>query len=166
MKRFFFITNLLLPVLFFSCSSNQVSIDQQVKYEAYEKMIQKPDFVFVPNNTRSMNGKTINFDGGYSLTISPDTISAYLPYFGRAYSAPINTTEGGIKFISTDFDLNQLAKKKGAYELKITPLDIKNSDLRGIVLFLDVNNSGYANLRLQTINKQPISFYGQIEKRK
>jgi len=34
----------------------------------------------------------------YTLKVTPDTVQAYLPYFGRAYEAPFNPSEGGIKF--------------------------------------------------------------------
>ncbi len=41
-----------------------------------------------------------------------DSIVTYLPYFGRAYSVPVNLSQGGIQFTSTDFDYTIESKRK------------------------------------------------------
>ncbi len=57
-----------------------------------------------------------------------DSIVTYLPYFDRAYSAPVNLSQGGIQFTSTDFDYTIESKRKEwdiAMKLK-EPLDVEN----------------------------------------
>lgn len=95
----------------------------------------------------------------YDLKITPDSVTAYLPFFGRAYSAPIDPTEGGIKFTSTDFSYKK-SIKKGNYEIEIIPRDTR--DVRN--LYLTISPSGYGSLRILSNNRTPIAFNGQIEK--
>ena len=41
-----------------------------------------------------MAGRSVNLTSPYSLEIHGDSILSYLPYFGRAYSAPYGGGEG------------------------------------------------------------------------
>ena len=50
---------------------------------------------------RQTGYRSIYLSPYYYLKVSKDTVVAYLPYFGRAYTAPADPTEGGIKFTST-----------------------------------------------------------------
>src|SRR5689334_12089237 len=67
-------------------------------------MIDSQDYVFQAQNVTPMSGRQRFLTSDYTVSVSRDTVDSDLPYFGRAYSAPINTTDGGIKFVSTDFD--------------------------------------------------------------
>ena len=53
---------------------------------------------------------------GYGLRVAGDSLVADLPYFGRAYSAPVGT-DGGIRFTSTDFDYVVKNRRKGGWEV-------------------------------------------------
>ena len=83
---------------------------------------------------------------------------AYLPFFGRAFIAPINPTENGIEFTSTKFTYKSDVKKNG-YLITILPTDTK--DVRQ--MFLDVSSTGYASLRITNLNRDPINFEGLIQ---
>src|SRR6478736_5076073 len=48
--------------------------------------------------TRQLSGSS------YTFTVLPDSIVSDLPYYGRLYQAPMNSQDGGIKFISTKSD--------------------------------------------------------------
>src|SRR5687768_16558096 len=65
-------------------------------------MVESKNFVFKADYVNPQTGRSRNLTSEYDLTIKPGEVISYLPYFGRAYSAPINS-EGGIKFTSTDF---------------------------------------------------------------
>ncbi|MDL2214994.1 DUF4251 domain-containing protein [Dysgonomonas sp. OttesenSCG-928-M03] len=166
MKRLFSITCILLLILFVGCKAKELTPEQQAKANEYTRMIETPDFTFIASNAQPMRGRTINLTSDYSLRVTKDTIEAYLPYFGRAYTAPSNPSEGGIKFVSTDFDYDSVLKKNGTYEIKITPNDLKKAEQRGTVLYLNISNSGYGSLSVQMTNKQSISYYGRLETKK
>jgi hypothetical protein len=55
-----------------------------------------------------------------------DTINAYLPFYGKAYSIPYGSNEGGIKFTSTDFNYTLTPKKKGSWDITIIPKDYRD----------------------------------------
>jgi hypothetical protein len=88
-----------------------------------------------------------------------DSIVSFLPYFGRAYSAPLDPTKGGIQFTSTDFEYDQTARNKGGWIINIKPRDVQ--DVRQLTL--TVTQSGSASLQVISTNRQGISFNGRIE---
>ncbi len=94
----------------------------------------------------------------YDLTVNRDTVISYLPYFGRAYSAPINPTEGGIKFTSTKFDYKSSNNGK-RWTVTIKPKDASEVQQ----LYLDIFDNGFATLQVISTNRQGISFNGYIE---
>lgn len=112
----------------------------------------------------SQGGGTINLTGSsYDFTVTPDSIVAYLPYYGRAYSAPYNPTEGGIKFKSKNFSYVQSRNKKGSYSISIKTKDLKSENYQ---MMLTVSEKGYATLMVNSNNKQPINFNGVLSEPK
>ncbi len=90
-----------------------------------------------------------------------DSIVTYLPYFGRAYSAPVNLSQGGIQFTSTDFNYTVESKRK-EWEIAIKPRE--SLDVRELIL--RVFKNGSASLMVTSNNRQTISYNGIIEARK
>ncbi|MCX2450533.1 DUF4251 domain-containing protein [Pedobacter sp. PLR] len=108
-------------------------------------------------------GGVIQLSGSrYQLIISKDSVEAFLPYYGRAYSTTTNPDDAGIKFKSKKFDYKTTAKKKGGWIIDIKPKDTK--DVRQ--LSLSVSTSGYATLNVNSNNRQPITFNGVISEPK
>jgi len=122
------------------------------------KKIEIMDYKFVPRTANPMRGKSIDVSYSYYLDVKKDTIKAYLPYFGRAYSAPYGG-DGGINILSTDFDYSVKEKKKGQWDIRINIKD----DQKKYELNLSVGDTGYGSLSVRDNNRQPISFYGSIE---
>lgn len=95
----------------------------------------------------------------FDLRISGDTLVCYLPYFGRAYVAPIDITKGGFQFTSTKFDYTIVDnKKKNGWDILIKPKDV--SDVRD--LSFTIFENGNATLRITSDNRQPIAYDGYI----
>ena len=105
------------------------------------------------------NGRQRFLTGGYILSVSKDTVISDLPYFGRAYSAPIGGIDGGIKFTSVDFQYSVVEKKNGGREITIKPKDAR--DIQQLIL--TVYNNGTAYLFVNSNNRQSISFNGNIQ---
>lgn len=96
----------------------------------------------------------------YDLKVTPDTIQAHLPFFGRVYEAPINLSDAGINFTSTNFDYQLSQDKKHGNWV----IDIKIKDQnREIKLTLDVWDNGKGDLRVLDQNKQAISYQGELQ---
>jgi hypothetical protein len=104
-------------------------------------------------------GGTIQLTGSqYQLKVTKDSVEAYLPYYGRAYTATMNPDDSGIKFKSKNFNYKSDKKKKGNWVITINPKDVKDSPNMN----LTISDNGYATLNVNTNSRQPISFYGYL----
>ncbi|QEC74471.1 DUF4251 domain-containing protein [Mucilaginibacter ginsenosidivorax] len=133
-----------------------------------KQLIESQNFVFDANyvNPSRGAGRALT-SSDYDLTITKDTIIAYLPYFGRAYVAPsYGSTEGGIKFTNTHFTYALKAGKKDGWNITIKPTNKNIGDSRDVQsLYLTVSSDGYASLQVISTNRDAISFNGTIQQR-
>jgi hypothetical protein len=112
----------------------------------------------------AQGGSTINLTGSqYDVRVTKDSVVAYLPYYGRSYSAPIDPSQGGIKFTSKDFTYTESKNKRGAYTIQINTKDVKRENYR---FTINISTNGYASLTASSINKQPIIFNGYLDEPK
>lgn len=104
-------------------------------------------------------GGTIDLSGSqYDLAIKPDTIKAYLPFYGRAFTADLNPNDSGYKFSSKDFDYTTSKRKKGGWNVLINTKDVRNNARMN----LTIGENGYAVLSVVSNNKQSITYNGYI----
>ncbi len=104
-------------------------------------------------------GGSIQLSGSsYDLKIDKDSVEAYLPYFGRAYTANLDPNDSGIKFKSKNFTYKSEQKKKGSWLITIKPKDTKDAQ----ELSLTIGANGYAFLNVTSNNRQSISYMGYI----
>ena len=134
---------------------------QDKKQDEVKTMIDSRNYIFKAQMANPQNGASRQLTPEYDLTISVDTIISYLPYFGRAYVAPSNPSEGGIKFTSTQFEYNPVKDEKG-WKITIRPKDVREVQQ----LFLEVFDNGRATLQVISTNRQGISFNGYVEEGK
>lgn len=168
MKKFLIVfkTILFFPLLAGITASAQ-NTDKQQKQNAKEtsikNLVDSQRYVFVAQSVTPMSGRTRQLTSQYDLRVTRDTVAAFLPYFGRAYTAPpIGSTEGGIKFTSKDFQYTAKEGIKGGWDVYIQTKDA-NDTYR---INLSISKTGYGNLQVNSNNRQPISFYGYIKKTK
>ncbi|GAC1438813.1 MAG: DUF4251 domain-containing protein [Sediminibacterium sp.] len=135
---------------------------QQAKAASVKKAIQDRRFTFTAQSALPMSGPLRQLTPDYDLRVSGDSVVAYLPYFGRAYAAPVNGSDGGIKFISTQFSYTSTGRKKGGWDIMIRPKDAPDVQQ----LFLTVLGDGTASLQVTSTNRQPISFNGYVTGKK
>jgi hypothetical protein len=121
-------------------------------------LIKSQEYVFTARTALPMKGSSRNLTSEYNLTVTPDSVISYLPYFGRAYTAPMDPTKGGIQFTSTDFGYRVDDLRKGGWRITIQPKDEKS--VRQMIL--TVSEAGYGTLQVVSNHKQPISFYGVV----
>lgn len=122
------------------------------------KMLDAQRYVFKAQSVHPTRGRVIQLNTDYDLKVSPDTIQSYLPYFGRAYSAPIGDSGGPMDFVSKDFEYTRKARRKGGWDISIMPKDGKGVR----EMFLVVFENGSASLRVTSNNREPISYNGYI----
>ncbi|MBB4037827.1 hypothetical protein GGR21_003748 [Dysgonomonas hofstadii] len=157
MKTYASIIVLGLSLLFFSCKSTD-SVTKAEQKALITQKIEGMNYKFVPRTANPSRGNSINLNYSYYLKVNKDTVSAYLPYFGRAYSAPYGG-DGGINILSTDFEYTIKEKKTGEWDISINIKD----DQKRYELNLSAGDTGYGSLSVRDNNRSPISFYGSIE---
>ncbi|GEO07672.1 DUF4251 domain-containing protein [Segetibacter aerophilus] len=158
LNRFFLLFAASLLSLQFAFAQESKKDKKEEKIAEIESLVQSKDFVFIAQNAYPATGRNINLTTTYAVRLSSDTVVTDLPYFGRAYVAPMNPSEGGIHFTSTKFSYITKERKKGGWDITILPNDTK--DVRQ--MFLTVSQDGYATLQVLSNNRQNISFNGYI----
>lgn len=126
---------------------------------AIKQLVESQHYDFKAQSALPMSGRTRQLTtGDYDLKVTKEAIVSYLPYFGRAYTAPMDPSKGGIQFTSKDFNYTMTPGKKGGWDVRIVPKDY--GDVQS--LSLSISEDGYANLQVTSTNRQAISFYGTI----
>ena len=145
----------LLVNLLFSFS---VSNAQQKSVDEIKKSVESKNFVFIEEVANPARGGNRQLSPGYELTVTDSNVVAYLPFFGRAQTIPVDAADGGIKFTSTDFEYKVAAKRK-SWQITIVIKDVSSVQQ----LFLTVFNNGKASLDVLNIHRDDISFRGYIK---
>lgn len=131
----------------------------QKEKEMFE-LIESGRFRFVAGSAQSTLGNFNNLGTTYDLIFDSLKLKAYLPFYGRAYSVPYGGS-GGVQF---DLIAEKIEKvwneKKRIYTFSAEVADSHDSYL----IYLTTGLSGFADLRITFRNRQPISYYGVIEK--
>lgn len=105
-----------------------------------------------------MSGPSKHLTSPYSLELKGDSISSYLPYFGQAYSLPYGGGKGLIFDAPiTDYKL-AFNKKK---EVATVKFKCKTEE-DNFTYIIEVYSNGSSTIRIQPVNRQSISFYGEL----
>ena len=126
------------------------------------KIVEAQNYVFKAQTALPSAGTTRPLSSDFDLRISKDTIVSYLPYFGRAYTAPMNPSEGSLQFTTTDFQYTMNINKYGGWNITIVPKDL--TDPRELIM--TIFNNGTASVFVNSNNRQPISFNGYVTAKK
>lgn len=100
-------------------------------------MIQDKRHVFMAQSAMPLSGRSRQLSPGYDVKVSADSIIAYLPYLDRAYSAPINTSDAGIKFTATKFQYSVTERSKDGWDITIKPKGLMDVQQLFLTIFQD-----------------------------
>ena len=129
------------------------------KQAAIKEMIASRQYLFIAESATPMSGHTRQLTPDYTLNVKKDTVEAYLPYFGRAFTATIGSADVGIQFKSSDFEYTDREEKDGGWNVTIKPKGVSDADL----LVLHISTNGYTTLQVNSNMREMISFYGYIK---
>jgi acetyl-CoA carboxylase carboxyltransferase component len=142
-------------------NAQNTSSEKQTKETVIKNLIDSKNYVFTAKSVHPQSSSIRHLTSEYDMKVMGDSIVTYLPYFGRAYSAPVNLSQGGIQFTSTDFNYTIDSKRK-EWIIVIKPresIDVRELTLR-------VFKNGSASLMVNSTNRQSISYNGVIEARR
>ncbi|MEE1946079.1 DUF4251 domain-containing protein [Pedobacter sp. KR3-3] len=144
------------------------------------KIVEDKNYTFVATSATPLNGSDINnilskmpgggANGGninltgsnYDVRITKDSLVAYLPFYGRSYTAPLSNEESGFKFTSKNFIYDTTKRKRGGWDVRIYAKDVKD----GPQLTFSISESGYATLSMVSNNRQAITYNGYLSENK
>jgi len=126
--------------------------------QTFKSIIDAKHYVFTPTSMTAKRGtKQLNYS--YLFQISGDTLKVYLPYAGRAYSAPIGSSDDTFDFTTTDFTYNVKAGKKKSYVISV-----QTKNQRSNTSFtLTVYDNGAAYLNANNNDRDPVSYNGNVD---
>jgi hypothetical protein len=135
--------------------------------EIVKKVINSNNYFFAPRYANSSGG-SFDVPSNYTLNITKDSVTVYLPYYGRSQGqAPgADNNNETINFTWTKFSYVVNQDKKGNYDILILPpaqqaLAMKDAKS----LRLKISMDGSASLQVLSVNRSPISFDGSIGNR-
>lgn len=121
----------------------------------------RKNYVFRAQSVQPMRGRTRQLTSSYTLTVTRDSVIADLPYFGRAYVAPVDVTRSPLQFTSTHFKYSADTTAKGNWNIGIRFHDVREVDQ----VTMTITKDGYATLQVMPPNLQSITFNGIVNKR-
>ncbi len=150
---------LLITIVFslFACSSSKNLPENSAEVT---RKVQSKDFTIKVNYALPTRGSQIYLTSNYDLRIKNDSAFAYLPYYGVAYVAPYNSSDGGIKFSEPMYDyvLTENKKKDGwkvTFKVKTTIYEVN--------VYLDIYKNGSSFLTVHSFERESISFSGEMK---
>lgn len=167
-KTTYILTLAVVAAILSACGASSVNNTPKEKLtvsKVYE-LIEQKDIYFEADRAIAMQGESRNLTYGYYVKISGDTLDVYLPYFGRSYTAPMDHSNLGIKFLSTDYEYNVAQARNKAFSVTIKPNKSDNPNMNGVVLHFNFFEGGMANLNVNVSNRQPINFNGEFRSNK
>ena len=152
MKRFLFVISIIA-----SCAAAATA--QKLTAAEVKDLVNNKKYTFEAETARPTAGGQKHLTPGYSMKLNDDSLFAYLPYYGRSYTAPMDPADVGINVTTTDFDYKISEGKKNSYEILMKPKDkVYNAEFD-----LTVYDNGTAYLQVSQPDRQPISFTGYIK---
>ena len=156
--RFFVIMALIPAAAFYPAAGKAQSNKNAAATASVIEMVSNRQYVFKAQTVTPLSGGLRQLTSDYDLQVSPATIIADLPYFGRAFSAAPGASGGGIQFTSKDFQYLSTEKKKAGWNIIITFKDAGDTKQMRLSIF----TNGTASLQVTSNNRQAISFNGYI----
>lgn len=128
------------------------------------EIIDSKQFVFEAESLTSSSGFHKNLTTHYELRVDRDSVSASLPFFGRAYSGAY-AGDGGISFdnVMEEYSVELKEKKKEKNNVTYIKFTVKG-DNDYFNCTLRASSSGTSSLTITSTNRQTISYMGTIIK--
>ncbi|MEP6684982.1 MAG: DUF4251 domain-containing protein [Parafilimonas sp.] len=151
----------LIMIVCFASAIIQTNAQDTTK-QTIKTIIDSKHFSFEPINMTTGRGGIKQLTPGYFFEVNGDTLKTYLPYIGRAYTAPIKPSDAGFNFTTTDYTYSTTQGKKNSYIINLKTKRNVNS----MEFSLTVYGNGNAYLTANSSDKDPASYNGKIKVKK
>lgn len=139
-----------------SCSIAKIPLET---INEVTQRINNKEFTIDVKYANPSRGSQIYLTSDYDLRVKNDSAFAYLPYFGVAYSAPYNSSEGGIKFSEPMYDYVSVPNKKNnGWNIRFKV----RSKISEVTILLEVFNNGSSSFMVTSYERDAIRFNGEM----
>jgi hypothetical protein len=144
-------------------SKKELKAEKKAQQMAEVKaIVESKNFVFDARTANPMKGRTVNLTTDYNMKIRNDSVYSYLPYYGVAHNASsFGGSDSPMNFNSTVEEYSSELTKSG-YMVKFKTRN--GSDLLSCTLH--VSETGSSTLSVSSMNRQSISYFGDLRKEK
>ena len=161
MKKIIIYSLFVCLIMLIGCfSTRNMKSDTPLDAIAVKALVDAQNFIFIPRYVNPLGGSRRNLDDGFEISVSKDTILSKLPYFGRAYIAPISPSDVDYSFTSTNFTTIILPVKSG-WSISIKPKDQRSLQ----ELYFKIYDNASALLTITSTDRSFISYDGYISAR-
>src|ERR1044072_9502480 len=81
-------------------------------------IVEAKQFIFHAQTALPTSGRSRQLHSDYNLRVFPDSLVSDLPFYGRAYSVPYGSGDGGFNFTSTKFEYTAAPGKKKGWNIR------------------------------------------------
>lgn len=151
---------LILSLSFAACSTltSAERAEREAKIaQAVEKALAERHYMVEIDMMYPRNGRAMNVSPDYSLEVKGDTLTSYLPYFGRAYGVPYGGGKG-LNFTAPIKDYQVAKERNGATAITIKVYNEEDDYLFRLVIF----NNGSTSVDVISREREPISYSGNM----
>ena len=147
-----------------SCSSSRLTPQEKalIKQQQAQYVINSitdSHFVIQVDRITPRRGMGHALSYGYSLVVKGDTIISHLPYFGQAYSLPLNGG-AGLNFEAKIDDIQAVRNNKKSFNrIEITTHNSEDTFL----YIVEVFDNGKAHIEVRSRRRETISFDGYLD---
>lgn len=159
MKRGRIIAEVLVLLMIVGCATQQERAEQRAKMRLAitEAVASRQLHIDISSmSTLRYGSKTISSD--FFLELRGDTLRSYLPYWGQAYQAPVESPSIGLNFEMPILRYSESRPKPNKTQME---LDVRTQEDTYHYL-IDLYDTGEAYIRVRSINRDPISFDGNF----
>lgn len=163
MKRYFWHFGRLLLLLtgwlfIFTSCSNLRRIDAVSWSEAQKNALNQGDFRIDVHQMLPMAGRIQHLTSPFSLTLRNDSVFSHLPFFGRAYAIPFGGGQGlTFEGKRSDYSVRFVNNEKANVFFRVRTKEDT------FVFRLEIFSNGSSSIRVNSNNRQSISFHGDLE---
>lgn len=161
MKKIIFLT--LIAISLFSCSVSEQTLQRRAERKALlaqtiRQQVADKQFKVKVRQAYPLGGAPIMLSTTYYLHVVGDSISSYLPYFGRAFSVPYGGGKG-LNFEATIAEYQQVWVDDHQARIDMRVVNEEDDYQYTVEIF----DNGPAYIRVSSHNRQAISFSGEVE---
>lgn len=157
MKPLRIFSGIALLLLLVACATTKTT--PELAGEVGRKILAK-DFTIDAQYVSPMRGRQIFLNDNYDLRVKGDSAFAYLPYYGVAFVAPVNPTEGGIKFAEPMENYTVTPKKKNnGWDISF---NVRHNEYY-YTITLNIFDNGSTSFVVRSMQRDPITFSGSIK---